>query len=364
MKGMTAKNSPCGEPTARRKSVATQRLRCVDRAARVKAADSREPGRDPGVVPFEEGGAADGRAEAEAPEPLHALGPPLAAGASAALHSVRSTAPRSRSKAGCPDETAPRRTIMMRSTPIGRFDLLLRNHSRVQRFARLRITALPTLVLAVIPSRVLPVGLCRQSARTLPREIRPTPSRIASKSERARSRTRARKACARPAGDGRGRAASPAGGQRPRGRDIRGAVYFSAALAASRFRPLARRRRMTAWPPLVLMRLRNPCVRLRRTLLGWYVRFTSCLLRKEPCERDARRQPPLKGRASEPIRRPKVKPDPHDHGRGPPRAKKRRPLPPPAPPLTAIDKSRVLSSGSTIGLAWLFPVCYQGTTRL
>ena len=43
--------------------------------------------------------------------------------------------------------------------------------------------------------------------------------------------------------------------------------------ALSRARPLARRALMTARPPTVRMRARNPCVRLRFNLLGWYVRF-------------------------------------------------------------------------------------------
>ena len=37
----------------------------------------------------------------------------------------------------------------------------------------------------------------------------------------------------------------------------------------NRLRPLARRRLMTSCPPGVLIRARNPCVRLRRLLLGW-----------------------------------------------------------------------------------------------
>jgi hypothetical protein len=38
-------------------------------------------------------------------------------------------------------------------------------------------------------------------------------------------------------------------------------------------RPLARRADSTLRPPTVLMRARNPCVRARRSLEGWYVRF-------------------------------------------------------------------------------------------
>lgn len=44
-------------------------------------------------------------------------------------------------------------------------------------------------------------------------------------------------------------------------------------LTVSRLRPLARRRLSTWRPPGVAMRARKPCVRFRRRLLGWYVRF-------------------------------------------------------------------------------------------
>ena len=40
-----------------------------------------------------------------------------------------------------------------------------------------------------------------------------------------------------------------------------------------RLRPLRRRARMTLRPPLVAMRARNPCWRLRVRLEGWKVRF-------------------------------------------------------------------------------------------
>lgn len=48
--------------------------------------------------------------------------------------------------------------------------------------------------------------------------------------------------------------------------------------AARRVRPLARRRFSTCRPFLVAMRARNPCVRFRFTLLGWYVRFMAATL--------------------------------------------------------------------------------------
>jgi len=48
-----------------------------------------------------------------------------------------------------------------------------------------------------------------------------------------------------------------------------GQALPDAIQADSRARPLARRALSTARPPLVLMRARNPCVRLRLSLLGW-----------------------------------------------------------------------------------------------
>src|SRR5262245_47122492 len=48
---------------------------------------------------------------------------------------------------------------------------------------------------------------------------------------------------------------------------------FGGIETVSRLRPFARRRFRTSCPPGVLIRARKPCVRLRRLLLGWYVRF-------------------------------------------------------------------------------------------
>src|SRR5207302_10995911 len=61
--------------------------------------------------------------------------------------------------------------------------------------------------------------------------------------------------------------------------------YFFGALTARRLRPFARRRFSTVRPCLVLIRLRNPCSRLRRILLGWYVRFTATASGR--CEKSA-----------------------------------------------------------------------------
>jgi len=51
--------------------------------------------------------------------------------------------------------------------------------------------------------------------------------------------------------------------------------YFEEMETVSRLRPLARRRFSTARPAFVFIRARKPWERLRRTRLGWYVRFIS-----------------------------------------------------------------------------------------
>jgi hypothetical protein len=58
----------------------------------------------------------------------------------------------------------------------------------------------------------------------------------------------------------RGREALPAAPQRG---------CFGGIETVRRFRPFARRRLITARPPGVAMRSRNPCVLFRRLLLGW-----------------------------------------------------------------------------------------------
>jgi hypothetical protein len=63
----------------------------------------------------------------------------------------------------------------------------------------------------------------------------------------------------------------PSEAKLPHGR-VAGAAGTDAQ-GARRFRPFARRALMTARPPRVFMRARNPCVRARRILDAWYVRF-------------------------------------------------------------------------------------------
>jgi len=55
---------------------------------------------------------------------------------------------------------------------------------------------------------------------------------------------------------------------------VRGAAestYSEGVVGVKRRRPFARRRLRTRRPPGVLIRFRNPWVRLRRIRLGWYV---------------------------------------------------------------------------------------------
>jgi hypothetical protein len=56
-------------------------------------------------------------------------------------------------------------------------------------------------------------------------------------------------------------------------RSVQNRWTVSEVQTPSRFRPLARRARMTERPPRVFMRTRKPWVRLRRVTEGWNVRF-------------------------------------------------------------------------------------------
>jgi hypothetical protein len=71
---------------------------------------------------------------------------------------------------------------------------------------------------------------------------------------------------------------------------------------ASRFRPLARRRRSTFRPPFVFMRSRKPCVLARRRRLGWNVRFMTALpfplVEPPQCRQHVRVRQPTKGLAT------------------------------------------------------------------
>jgi hypothetical protein len=49
----------------------------------------------------------------------------------------------------------------------------------------------------------------------------------------------------------------------------------------SRARPLARRAESTLRPPTLFIRARKPCVRLRLTTEGWYVRFMMAALNEK-----------------------------------------------------------------------------------
>src|SRR5436190_3857015 len=154
-----------------------------------------------------------------------------------------------------------------------------RTASRSRRLIRLRMTAFPTFDETVRPTRAAEMlcvrdGSCSRgrklaasgpSAKLLPRCL------MARYSARLRIRASLGKAKA---------ATGPSGG------------YFLGALTTSRLRPFARRRLRTLRPALVELRLRNPCSRLRRILLGWYVRFTTTASSTESVERKKRGNQP------------------------------------------------------------------------
>jgi hypothetical protein len=54
---------------------------------------------------------------------------------------------------------------------------------------------------------------------------------------------------------------------------LSGPKFHYSSLTVRRFRPFARRRFKTRRPFFVLILTRNPCVRERRRVLGWNVRF-------------------------------------------------------------------------------------------
>src|SRR4051812_27170218 len=66
--------------------------------------------------------------------------------------------------------------------------------------------------------------------------------------------------------------------------------YFWYVATVSRQRPLRRRFCRTLAPPAVFMRARNPCVRRRRGLWGWYVRFISRAPRPRSIPRNGERE--------------------------------------------------------------------------
>src|SRR6516225_10979799 len=124
----------------------------------------------------------------------------------------------------------------------------------MRRFARLRLTELPTFRLAVNPTRAprADVRGCGAACRTKPGAATLRPSAMRRKSPRNFSvsilaATRFRlleKRCAK------------------------------SGHADKRLRPFARRAARTRRPAAVAIRARKPWRRLRTSLLGWYVRFT------------------------------------------------------------------------------------------
>ncbi len=186
--------------------------------------------------------------------------------ASAARHSAWTVAR--------PRVEVPGRAMTTRSTPAGKSSGQRRKHSRQRRRTRLRCTAPPTLRLVTMPRRAgagpggsADVGAGR--AATSNRKcavVTRRPDRWANTNSACRVSRRLRpRPLLRPPLPSRSprRCCSSNAGR-----------YFLYTVGTSRSRPLRRRFFSTFWPPRVAMRARKPCVRARRTLWGWYVRFT------------------------------------------------------------------------------------------
>jgi len=136
--------------------------------------------------------------------------------------------------------------ITTKSRPGG--SCLCRRTSRINRRTRLRTTALPTRLLAVIPTRdPLATFLCMRIRTT----SAPCCRRPCCWTRRNSLRRRRRAFLGKPLAR-----ATPQPG------------CFGGTDTVSRFRPFARRRRSTLRPEGVAIRARNPCVRFRRRLLG------------------------------------------------------------------------------------------------
>src|SRR5438105_1371988 len=159
-----------------------------------------------------------------------------------------------------------------------------RTASRKRRFTRFRTTEPPTFDDTVNPTRAATAGI-------------PEPAVLPSAASRGRKLAASGPStkpcpCARTSRNSarRSNRALLGNPSAPTG-------YFLCAETTSRLRPLARRRLSTLRPALVALRLRNPCSRLRRILLGWYVRFTTTASRAKKRSKKPRAVRGVKERA-------------------------------------------------------------------
>ena len=146
-----------------------------------------------------------------------------------------------------------RRAMILTSTDAISSRLCLKN-SRRHRFTLLRTTAQPIFLLAVIPNR----AICMSFSRHTTRKPRTADLCCAEASWRNSARFRKRALLGKVA---IGTTFTPV------------KIYLTAILTARFLRPFALLRLITKRPFLVAILTRNPWVRLREILLGWYVLF-------------------------------------------------------------------------------------------
>ena len=252
------------QPASAKGAVSAQTVLGVCRARRFEPAARREERRKCHPIDADEGDQhPDHRCPNGEQRPIHRGAPPVprrrARSSSSLVTSLK------------PAFAAEGRARITRSVPTGNRSGALRHPSRTILLMRFRTTALPTLRVTVIPNLAAAAtatcrGLTGLSARRstknwkclpLTRRPRPWTSRY---SRRLRSRR------------SRGKR-NPAGTRRPR----LSRRYFFEMVTVSCLRPFRRRRRITARPAAVFMRLRNPWVRLRLLRCGWNVLFTTYL---------------------------------------------------------------------------------------
>ena len=160
--------------------------------------------------------------------------------------------------------------------------LRCRNSSRIRRFARFRRTAPPSFRVAMIPSRFRSSPLGRaNSVRWRPRTRVP---RCCTARNSGRRRMRSPRVSVRstfPCGP-----ATPLPGVTLTARpEPDAADALQAYDTDRRSRPFARRCFRIRRPLRVLIRFRKPCVRFRRRLFGWKVRFIVPDLQEPPGRR-------------------------------------------------------------------------------
>lgn len=165
--GMAASDSLNGQPAAADRAVLPNRLRGVTRAARLESTGGTEQWRDPALIRDEQRDQQCGDRGAPRLSVFFVPHRPPARRRFAARSRARAASESRLDHISSPDIVAAgRRAMTTTSTPRPISLRLCRNHSRTRRFTRFLVTALPTLRLALIPSRGWPSSASHGEAAT------------------------------------------------------------------------------------------------------------------------------------------------------------------------------------------------------